>query len=188
MLQLARSGNSGHGSNIIRESFDRNDSEDGLKQYARKTLGATQYLCLKQTTSAAELEGLWNSDKLGHDSSNKMNSQYWDSIWVHEWHCSMQCQGLKNASLASPSKMLEKRKQVKRWNCTVCGLQVSLNSMDCWKVGAKRKETCPLEQGGEGNEENVTWSLWNLSQWHQELVPMRGAWKWVKTTTSEPSN
>jgi hypothetical protein len=58
MLQLARSGNSGHGSNIIRESFDRNDSEDGLKQYTRKIQGATQYLCLKQMTSAAELEGL----------------------------------------------------------------------------------------------------------------------------------
>ena len=28
-------------------------------------------------------------------------------IWVREWHCSMQCHGgLKNASLASPSKML----------------------------------------------------------------------------------
>jgi hypothetical protein len=40
MLQLARSGNSGYGSIITRESFDRNYSEDGLKQYARKTQGA----------------------------------------------------------------------------------------------------------------------------------------------------
>ncbi len=183
MLQLARSGNSGYGSIITRESFDRNYSEDGLKQYARKTQGAATQNLLE---ADYERRWAWGTLKLWQVRPRlfEQNELTTLGIWVHEWtwiaRCNVTVSNLKCFSGVSIQYVVEKEK-VKRQNCTVYGLQVRLITMDCWKVGAKRKEICPEHWGGERNEESVTWSRWNrqmVSRQHQELRPMRGACKW----------